>query len=127
VVLFDGWCNLCNGWVDFVLRIDKEGVVGFSPLNSEAAQGLIARAGLLPETGDTVVLIDGDSAWTESGAALRVARLLPWPYRLLYALIVVPRPIRDAVYRLIARNRYRWFGQRQSCRVPSPEERERFL
>ncbi len=127
MVLFDGWCNLCNGWVEFVLRIDKEGVVRFSPLQSEAGRTLLEGAGLPTDTGDTVVLIDGSSAWTESGAALRVARLLPWPYRLLYALVVLPRPIRDAVYRLVARNRYRWFGRRTECRVPSPEERERFL
>jgi predicted DCC family thiol-disulfide oxidoreductase YuxK len=127
IVLFDGVCNLCNGWVDFVMRHDGEAGIRFAALQSEVAKRLLADATLAGAPGDTVVLLDESGIWTESGAALRVFRLLEFPYRLLYLLVVIPRPIRDWCYRLVARSRYRWFGQRDTCRVPTPDERERFL
>ena len=74
-----------------------------------------------------MVLVDRSGVWTESRAVFRVIRLLEFPYRLLYGLVVIPRPIRDWVYRLVARNRFRMFGRRDTCRLPMPEERERFL
>ena len=127
VVLFDGMCNLCNGWVDFIIRHDREVGIRFAPLQSNAADRLLEATPLARHTGDTVVLVDSSGVWTESRAVLRVTRLLEFPYRLLYGLVVIPRPISDWVYRLVARNRFRVFGHRESCRVPMPEERERFL
>ncbi len=127
VLLFDGVCNLCNRWVDLLIRLDREGRVRVAPLQSAAAESLLAAAELPDAPEDTVVLVDEAGVWTESTAILRVARLLPYPARLLRIFTVLPAPIRDAVYRIVARNRYRWFGKRDTCRIPGPDERERFL
>lgn len=127
VVLFDGLCNLCNAWVDFVLRHDGGAGIRFAALQSEVAKRILEDNGCPEVPGDTVVLLDDAGVWTESGAALRILRMLRFPYRLLHALVVVPRPIRDRGYRWVARHRYRWFGKRDVCRVPTPDERERFL
>jgi predicted DCC family thiol-disulfide oxidoreductase YuxK len=127
VVLFDGVCNLCNGWVGFVIRHDGEVGTLFAPLQSTAADRLLAGTPIARGSVDTVVLLDRSGVWTESRAVFRVVRLLEFPYRLLYGLVVIPRPISDWVYRLVARNRLRLFGRREACRVPAPEERERFL
>ena len=127
VVVFDGVCNLCNGFVQFVIPRDPRGRFRFAALQSQAAARLMAEAGATPGESDTVVLIDDGRAFFRSSAALRIARRLRFPWPLLYVLVVVPRPIRDWVYDLIARNRYRWFGQRDQCLVPGPGIRERFL
>ena len=127
VILFDGVCNLCNGWVDFVIRHDRAARVRFAPLQSTAGARLLARTIIAQDQRDTVVLVDGSGVWTESRAVLRATRLLEFPYRLLYGLVVIPRPVRDWAYRLVARSRFRLFGRRDTCRVPTPEERERFL
>jgi predicted DCC family thiol-disulfide oxidoreductase YuxK len=127
VVLFDGVCNLCNGWVDFIIRHDGKADIRFAPLQSPAADRLLEGTTIARDQSDTVVLVDSSGMWTESNAVLRVARLLKFPYRILYALVVIPRPIRDWVYRIVARNRLRMFGRRESCRVPTPEQRDHFL
>lgn len=125
VVLFDGVCNLCNAAVRFIIRRDPGGRLRFAALQSEAAAVLLAaQAEPLP---DSIVLVEGGRVFTRSAAALRIARRLRFPWPLLYALIVVPRPLRDAVYGWIARNRYRWFGRSDQCMVPTPELRARFL
>lgn len=127
IVLFDGVCNLCNASVDFILRHDRSGHFRFASLQSDAGRRLTREHGLDPERHDTVVLVEDGKAYLRSTAALRVARRLDGPYRVAYALIVVPRPVRDFVYDRIARNRYRWFGKRDTCRAPTVEERTRFL
>lgn len=128
IVLFDGVCNLCNGITNFVIQRDPApGHFRFAALQSECGQRLLHKHGLPTEDLDTFVMIDGDRALVRSTAALHVLRGLGLPWSLLYVLIVVPRPLRDAVYRWIARNRYRWFGQRDSCMVPTPDIRSRFL
>ena len=127
VVLFDGVCNLCNGWVDFVIKHDREVGIRFAPLQSPAAGRLLEETTIERDQRDTVVMVDGSGVWIESNAVLRVVRLLEFPYRILYVLVVIPRPIRDWVYRRVARNRLRLFGQREACRVPTPEELARFL
>jgi predicted DCC family thiol-disulfide oxidoreductase YuxK len=131
VVLFDGVCNLCTGSVLFIIRRDPRGVFRFAALQSPAAAALLkdapVRSGPLP---DSIVLVEGDGAArvsTQSTAALRIARRLRFPWPVLYALIVIPRPIRDWVYDFIAARRYRWFGKRDSCMMPTPELRARFL
>jgi len=127
IVLFDGVCNLCDSTVLFVIDRDPEGRFRFASLQSEVGARLLAEHDLPEDTLDTFVLIEDGRAFVRSTAALRVARRLPFPWWLLGAFLLVPAALRDPVYRWVARNRYRWFGTRESCRVPTPELRERFL
>lgn len=127
IVLFDGLCNLCNAAVDFILRRDRAGVFRFAALQSEAGRALLARHGLPDLDPGSMVLIEGGRAYQRSTAALRIARRLRFPWPLLAALLVIPVSLRDPVYGWIARNRYRLFGRRDSCRVPTDKERARFL
>ena len=126
-VLFDGVCDLCNASVLFVIDRDPRGHFRFAPLQEAAAQALLrARGAELPPL-SSVVLVEGGRVYTRSTAALRIARRLTGGWRLLYVCLLVPRPIRDAVYDWVARNRYRWFGREEACRVPTPALRRRFL
>jgi predicted DCC family thiol-disulfide oxidoreductase YuxK len=127
VVLFDGVCNLCNATVRFVVARDPAARFRFAPLQSAAGGSLLARSGLAPRGLDSVVLVDGGRAWQRSDAAIRIAAGLGGAWRLALAFLVVPRPLRDALYDFIARNRYRWFGRHDACPVPTPEQRARFL
>lgn len=127
VVLFDGVCNLCNGSVQFIVRHDPAGRFRFASLQSEAGQALLRRHGLDPDDLFSVILVEGGRAYARSDAALRIARGLSGPLKAAGALRVVPRPLRDAVYGWVARNRYRWFGRREACMIPTPELRARFL
>jgi predicted DCC family thiol-disulfide oxidoreductase YuxK len=127
VILFDGVCHLCNGAVRFTLRHDHEKRFLFAPLQSAPARALLARheaGGRLP---DSIVLVDADGLHTRSEAVLRIARRLRFPWRLLVAGRLMPRPMRDRVYDLVAGRRYRWFGKRDTCMVPTDEVRDRFL
>ena len=127
VILFDGVCNLCNGFVQFVIARDRRAVFRFASLQSGAAAALFnehQHDGVLP---DSVVLVEEGRVYTQSSAALRVARRLGFPWNVSGALLVVPRPLRDAVYAWVARNRYAWFGKRDVCMVPTPDLRGRFL
>ncbi|MEX0800517.1 MAG: thiol-disulfide oxidoreductase DCC family protein [Dehalococcoidia bacterium] len=127
IVLFDGVCNLCNASLDFILRHDSRGYFRFASLQSDAGRRLAREHGLDPERIDTVVLVEDGKAYLRSKAALRIARRLSGPYNAAYMLIAVPRPVRDFVYDRVARSRYRWFGKRDTCRAPTPEERDRLL
>lgn len=127
VVLFDGVCNLCNGYVRFVVKRDRRGRVHFAPLQSAAAAELLRGSGVDPQALDSIVLVDGAGVHRRSDAVLRVARLLDGAWPLLAALRVLPRPLRDALYDVVARHRDRWFGRRDECMIPTPELRSRFL
>jgi predicted DCC family thiol-disulfide oxidoreductase YuxK len=128
VVLFDGVCNLCNGSVNFIIDRDPTARFRFAALQSSQATELLARLGQAPQPEpQSVLLVEDGRLYERSTAALRIARRLRGGWKLLYAFIVVPRPLRDAVYGFIARNRYRWFGKSEACRVPTPELRARFL
>ncbi len=127
IVLFDGVCNLCHGAVRFVIARDPVARFRFASLQSEAGIALLRRHGLPIETVDTLVLVEGDRAFTRSAAALRIARGLRFPWNLLPGLVVVPRPLRDRVYDFVAGRRFRWFGRLDACPAPRPELRERFL
>jgi predicted DCC family thiol-disulfide oxidoreductase YuxK len=127
LVLFDGVCNLCNGSVQFILRHDPAARFRFASLQSPVGQELQARFGMDPGRLDSVILVEGDRWYKESDAALRIARGMSGAWKALAAFRVIPRPIRDAAYRLIARNRYRWFGKQETCWLPTPELRGRFL
>ena len=128
VLLFDGVCNLCNGFVRFVVRFDHDGTFLFAPLQSAVARELFDRHGITTddEDFDTVVLVEDGECYTKSTAALRVARRLDGPWPLAYPLVYLPERLRDGVYDLVARYRYRVFGQSDECQVPPPEVRERF-
>jgi predicted DCC family thiol-disulfide oxidoreductase YuxK len=127
IVLFDGVCNLCNGTVRFLIDHDPMARFRFAPLQSEVGRALQERHHLDPDTLDTFVLVDGDGAHVRSDAVLGILCGLPSPWRWLRFLRVVPRPLRDALYRFVASRRYRWFGKRDECPVPTPEIRSRFL
>lgn len=127
VVLFDGVCNLCTGSVRFLLRRDRQGRFRFAALQSAAGQALLDQLGMAGDTLETIVVIEAGRAWARSDAALLLARRLPWPWPLLAVFVVLPRPLRDALYAFVARRRYRWFGRTESCMVPTPEIAERFL
>jgi predicted DCC family thiol-disulfide oxidoreductase YuxK len=126
IVLFDGVCNLCNGAVRFIIKYDPDGRFLFAPLQSQTGQDLI-RAYAIPPGVDSVILIKGNRAYTGSEAALLIARGLTGLWPLLWGFIIIPPPLRDAVYRWIARNRYRWFGKRDQCMLPTPAQQARFL
>lgn len=127
LLLFDGVCNLCNAFVNLVLDADSEGYFRLGSLQSEAARPYLRAYGVEPEALDSVVLIEKGQLYTRSTAALRVVRRLDAPWPLLYAFIVVPRPVRDWLYDRIAANRYQWFGIRDACRAPTPDLADRFL
>lgn len=127
IILFDGVCNLCNKSVQYVIRHDPEKQFRFASLQSGAGQELLKKYNLPTNNFNSFVLVEDGRAYTRSGAALRVAKQLKGWSRLLYGFIIVPPFIRDGVYKLIANNRYRWFGERQSCMIPTPDLQSRFL
>lgn len=127
IVLFDGVCNLCNGAVKFIVRRDPRGRFRFAPLGTRAAEAALREADHRGELPDSIVLIEDGRVYTLSSAALRIARRLRWPWPLLGVLIIVPKGLRDAAYRRVARNRYRWFGRTDACMTPTPDLRARFL
>lgn len=127
VILFDGVCNLCNGFVNFVIARDPAGRFRFGPLQSPAAQRLLGSIDSRESWPDSLVFVDNGRIWTRSAAALRVARGLTFPWPLVYVFVVVPRPLRDWIYNRVARNRYRWFGKQAVCMMPTPALRARFI
>jgi predicted DCC family thiol-disulfide oxidoreductase YuxK len=127
ILLFDGVCNLCTGTVQWVIERDDEGTFRFASLQSEAGQALLEEFDLPTDDFDTFVLVEGDDYHTKSTAALRVAKRLGVPYSALYPLVAVPNVFRDRGYDVVANHRYRVFGKRESCMLPSPEIRDRFL
>lgn len=126
VILFDGECNLCNASVDLVMRNDSDALFRFASLQSDAARRILEPYGRDPDLLGSIILVD-DGVFRESDAVLRIARQMDGAWPLLYIFVVIPRFIRDPVYRWIARNRYRWFGKRDTCRVPTPDEQDRFI
>ena len=127
IILFDGVCNLCNSAVKFVLKRDTNSVFKFASLQSDAAKRLLSDMEVSDSDSGTIVLIDNGKFYTRSTAALRVFKHLSglWPVMTLF--MVVPRFIRDWVYNLISKYRYRWFGKRDTCMIPSPEMKNKFL
>jgi predicted DCC family thiol-disulfide oxidoreductase YuxK len=127
IILFDGVCNLCNGFVQFVIRHDAAHRFRFASLQSEAARQLLQD---LPPTSrgiDSVVLIENGRYYQRSAAALRILRHLSGGWPLLYGFIFLPPFIRDWLYDRVALNRYRWFGKREACLLPTPDLQARFL
>jgi predicted DCC family thiol-disulfide oxidoreductase YuxK len=127
IVLFDGQCNLCNRSVKFIVRRDAHYRFRFASLQSESGRKIVEEHGKNPADRDTILLLQDGKLYDRSTAALRIARALTGPWPLLFAFIVVPVFVRDIVYRLIANNRYRWFGKTETCMIPTPDIRARFL
>ena len=127
VILFDGVCNFCNGAINFVLKQDKNGIFRFAPLQSEAGQTLLQQYNLSTAEFDSFVLIDNGKIYKKSAASLRVMNKLPWYWKEVQLLRIIPVAFRDAIYDFIARNRYKWFGKKEQCMIPTPEMRKRFL
>jgi predicted DCC family thiol-disulfide oxidoreductase YuxK len=126
VILFDGVCNLCNKVVQFVIKRDKKGSFKFASLQSTFGQQLLENFDLPTDNFNSFILFKKGRIYTRSTAALLVLKELPGVWLLLSALIIIPPFIRNAVYNTIARNRYKWFGKKQECWLPSPETKDRF-
>lgn len=127
IVLFDGVCNFCNSSVNFIMERDKKDVFRFAALQSGAGIELQKKFNLDPNDLKSFILVDGDSYYQKTTAALRVAKDLGFPYSLSYVFILIPPLIRNIVYNIIAKYRYKWFGKKEACRIPTPEERAKFL
>ena len=127
VILFDGVCNFCNYWVNFAIKRDKKKKLKFTPLQGETAHQLLSQLALDTTKLSSVILVDKGKAYTQSSAAIRICKYLDGGWKLCYGLMIIPKFIRDFFYNIIARNRYKWFGKKETCRVPTPEIRERFL
>ncbi len=127
VLLFDGICNLCNRFVQFLITRDTKRKFKFASLQSEAGQQILNRFKLDQKKFNSFVLIKEDQYFIKSTAALIVLKELGGGWKLFYAFILLPRPIRDAVYNLVSKSRYRVFGKRATCMIPTPEQADRFL
>lgn len=125
IIFFDGVCVLCNSFVDFVMRNDRERFFQFAPLQGDTAKTTLPAE--LTDKPVTVVLWSQGQSFVRSDAALMILQQLGGAYALLRIFWIVPAPLRDLVYRIVASQRYSWFGKKDSCRLPTPEERERFL
>ena len=118
VVVFDGICHVCSGWVQFMERHRIEPPFKLIPMQSEKGKALLTAHGIDPEDPATFLVLDGERQFTQSDGAIHVVAALGGAWVLITAARVIPKPWRDALYRLLARNRYRWFGQRSTCYLP---------
>ena len=127
ILLFDGVCNLCNHTVQFIIKRDKGAKFKFAALQSDIGQALLKKYDLPLKDFESFVLIRKGNYYQRSSAALQVAKVLGWPWRLFYIFILIPKFIRDFFYNIISNSRYNVFGRQDSCMIPSPELKERFL
>lgn len=127
IILFDGVCNFCNFWVNFIIDRDKDDIFKFAALQSEAGQKLLNKFNLKTDDFDTFILIKGGIYFTKSTAALKIAQKLNFPFKVLYYFIFIPKFLRDLIYSIIAKNRYKFFGKTDVCRIPSENEKKKFL
>lgn len=126
LVLYDGLCNFCDASVKFIWKRNAMGSIHFVSLQSETGQALLKKH-QIPTDIDSFIFIDDGTAYLESDAAFQVARHLDKPWSFLRIGRFFPRPVRNAGYQMIARNRYKWFGQKEACEIPPPEVRARFI
>lgn len=127
VILFDGVCNFCNAGINFIIRQDKKKVFRFAALQSDAGQKILKQYNLPTEGFESFILIANGKVYKKSAAGLRVYGKLPWYWKWTQAFWIAPKFLRDAIYNWIARNRYKWFGKKEECMVPTPELRSRFI
>ncbi|RYY54084.1 MAG: thiol-disulfide oxidoreductase DCC family protein [Chitinophagaceae bacterium] len=126
IILFDGVCNYCNSMVNYAIRHDPHAKLRFAPLQSLVGESLRKEYGIPPSI-DSVILVDDGRIYAYSDAALRIAKYLNWPAKMLNSLLLVPKFIRQPFYKWVARNRYKWFGKKETCMIPSAEVRSRFI
>lgn len=126
IILFDGVCNLCNGTVDFLLKYDRKKQFRFASIQSKAAK-LLFRKFQIPAETDSVILIKSNQVYFESDAAIEIAGMLSFPWKMVVVFRIIPKKMRDNIYQWIAKNRYRWFGKRDICRIPATLEKESFI
>ena len=127
IVLFDGVCNLCNGAVQFIIRHDKKNIFMFASLQSEVGRKILEQYNFPLDELNSFILIENNKAYTRSTGALRVAKKLNGLWPLLYGFIIIPKFIRDSIYNWVAENRYKWFGKKDACMIPTPELKTKFL
>ncbi len=127
VVVFDGECSFCNGWIDLLLRFDRNDVFRFTARQSETGAEFAAQSGLPPGGAGSIIVVEGTEIRLRSDAVLRMLTLLGFPFSLAGVFRLIPAALRDAAYDVVARNRKRWFGKTVQCRIPAPAERHRFL
>lgn len=127
IVLFDGVCNLCNRSIQFIIERDQDKTFRFASLQSPVGQTLLKQFNLPTDQFDSFILVDKNQYYTQSSAALQVIKRFSGLWKLGYIGIVIPKRIRDWMYQFVAKNRYRWFGKRDQCWLPTPELKERFL
>ena len=127
IILFDGVCNFCNAGVSFIIRQDKKNIFRFAALQSKAGQQLLEKYNLPQKKFDSFILIDKGKAYYRSTAGFKIYGKLPWYWKWTQIFWIVPKFIRDGVYDFIARNRYKWFGRKEECMIPTPDVRNRFL
>ncbi len=127
IVLFDGVCNLCNTAVDFIIQRDPKNQFKLASLQDEASKKLLKDYEVEEDYLDSIILVRRENIYYKSRAALEIAKKLPGLWPLFYGFVVIPTFLRDPVYDWIARNRYKWFGKRETCRMPSEEDKQKFL
>jgi len=127
LILFDGLCNFCNFWVNFIIDHDDKRYFKFASLQSDIAQRILIEKKIDELKIDSIILVVNDQVFSKSSAALQIAKKLNGFWKILYIFSVIPSPLRDLIYDFVAKNRYKWFGKRETCRVPSKDEQERFL
>jgi predicted DCC family thiol-disulfide oxidoreductase YuxK len=123
IILYDGICNLCNGFVRFIRKRDRKSVFEFIPLQSDEGREYLSSHSLPEDKLDTVIYIENGDMFMKSSAGLRILRLLGWPWKVLYLFIILPVPVRDFLYDIIALSRYRIFGKSHSCEIPSAQDK----
>jgi predicted DCC family thiol-disulfide oxidoreductase YuxK len=127
IIVFDGLCVLCSANAQFVLAHDKRGYFRLAAMQGETGSRLFTRFGIDPSDPNTIIVVQGDTVWTNSDAVLKIYDGLGWPWRMATIFKIVPRFLRDPIYFLIAKNRYRIFGKRETCWLPTPDQRARVL
>jgi predicted DCC family thiol-disulfide oxidoreductase YuxK len=127
IILFDGVCNFCNGAVNFTIKRNKQNNIRFAALQSDAGRKLVQQYDLPADDMRSFLFIENGKVYNRSTAALRVCRYLKGLWPVCFGLMIVPSFIRNGIYDWIAKNRYKWFGERQECMIPTPEVRARFL
>lgn len=127
IILFDGVCNLCNASINFVIDRDKQKYFRYAALQSNTGETYLKKFEMSADVFNSIVLVEGDKFYTRSTAALRIAKKMDGAWPILYAFIIIPPFIRNAVYDYIAKNRYKWFGKEETCRIPTPELKSLFL
>lgn len=127
IIIFDGICNLCNSSVNFIIKRDHRRLFLFTPYQSDAAKDILKEFGIREEDVSSICLVEGEKIFVKSDAVLSIVKRLSFPFSLGYLFIIIPRAVRDCLYDIVAKNRYRWFGRKAACRVPGEKDRDRFF